>query len=76
MSTDKKPDGGPAYPVPDLYIPHLEQIAYGHHGMTLRDKFAGDALIGLLTHYLSDSTEHVATLAYQYADAMLKARGV
>jgi len=43
--------------------------------MTLRDWFAGQALAGMLIgEWLSD--KGVATLAYEYADAMLRAREV
>ena len=78
-------DGGPAFP----RIDGMEQGDYGRThihvtgGLTVRDYFAGRALQG----FLSDSnnsestkgdekhwTEAVARLAYQIADAMLKAR--
>ncbi len=43
----------------------------------LRDYFAAAALTGLLAHTtpkLAEADEWVATSAYRYADAMLKAR--
>lgn len=47
-------------------------------GMSLRDWFAGMALPGLCTtpaEFSWPSGEEVAVKAYEYADAMLKARG-
>lgn len=48
-------------------------------GMTLRDYFAAKALVGILSsnypNYCGfDACELTARVAYQYADAMLKAR--
>jgi hypothetical protein len=60
-------DGGPAFP--------FKGYAGETYGMTLRDWFAGQALAGMLIgEWLSD--KGVATLAYEYADAMLRAREV
>lgn len=88
MSTDKKPDGGCAYPLPYLSknqdngeLTYHESIG----GMTLRDKFAGDALIGLLSDSdgprqgdedPSNLCVRYAKRAYEYADAMIAARAV
>lgn len=45
-------------------------------GMSLRDYFAAKALQGLLACPIGDNTQTTyAKLAYEYADAMLKARG-
>jgi len=41
-------------------------------GLTLRDYFAGHALMS--TAHLHDSSEACAKKAYEYADAMMKAR--
>jgi len=52
--------------------------AYGHPGMTLRDYFAAQALIGCIAQLdVCDGRERVnaAWIAYQIADEMLKARG-
>lgn len=48
----------------------------GYLGMTLRDWFAGQALIGLTVHndFGSRSDEEIACGAYAYADAMIEAR--
>lgn len=68
-------DGGAAFPVPE---PGLET------GMTLRDYFAAQALPAIISTYVEANgrcigTDHfprnVPILAYQLADAMLKARG-
>jgi hypothetical protein len=63
-------DGGPAFPIfPD----------YGNHadGMSLRDYFAAKALQGMLADPNSTAghRQDFAEKAYQYADAMLAARG-
>jgi hypothetical protein len=57
-------DGGPAFPM------HPNSWEYG---MTLRDWFAGQALEGLSYHY---TAKDAVKLAYEMADAMLKAREV
>ena len=48
-------------------------------GMTLRDWFAGQALVGIIavdrfTGYAKSRRESGANMAYEYADAMLVAR--
>jgi len=63
------PDGGPAFPGFEWqnYVP----------GMTLRDWFAGQALNGMLSNgrFSGQNTDEVtASVAYQYADAMLAER--
>jgi hypothetical protein len=68
--------GGPAYPG----VVEVEEIKFTFYGMTLRDYFAGQALIGLARHREGDPTwvaagvEHAAKTAYEIADAMLRAR--
>ena len=64
-------DGGPAFPI--------ASVGCGQHpGMTLRDWFAGQAMIGLCSGINSGSDAWLincaADLAYQIADAMLEAR--
>jgi hypothetical protein len=58
-----------------------DNIKAYHPGMTMRDEFAKAAMQGAIAHGLfnadkasSDYAEYVATVAYVYADAMLKAR--
>ena len=61
-------DGGPAFPLPD-------NVGTLYHGMSLRDYFAGQALVTLatLTPHIKDRVELTST-AYRIADAMLVAR--
>ncbi len=76
-------DGGAAFPKPDVWMPNHEQLSYGENGMTLRDWYAGMALIGILPSPRSESSgsflddyshRQRAEFCYQQADAMLKAR--
>ena len=79
-------DGGPAFPVPDL---HPGALQVGSSGMSLRDWFAGQVLVGLLGKLplidqsgefgakVEDKVAYnldVADSCYQIADAMLRAR--
>jgi len=59
-------DGGPAFPALDART----MLS----GMSLRDYFAAMALQGILND-ADVFWDKAAPLAYQYADAMLKARG-
>jgi hypothetical protein len=45
-------------------------------GMTLRDYFAGQALLGLLASDVTSPLETFVKQSYRVADAMLKARSV
>ncbi len=49
-------EGGPAFPVADSHHPN-GQVQYGHNGMTLRDYFAGQALVGLCGRDLQGAGE-------------------
>jgi hypothetical protein len=80
----KTKDGGPAFHSitckgGDNFAP--PNYTY-HEGMSLRDYFAGQAMVGWLSSWTTDSSpqffeaDHVAATAYDYADAMLKAREV
>ena len=64
MFWKKVTDGGQAF------------AAYGTAGMSLRDYFAGQAMVGQLS--LGECRDlkpvGVAASAYEYADAMIKAR--
>ncbi|MDN7795872.1 hypothetical protein [Burkholderia vietnamiensis] len=76
-------DGGPAFPIPL----HEGQSYQGHapcDGITVRDYFAAEALVGMLaypgcesrgSHHNNNTPDGVAAMAYEYADAMLRARG-
>lgn len=69
--TDTPDDGGPAFPVGELGV-------NGHYGMSLRDWFAGQALVGIFAyraqHDVGLVPREVAEDAYETADAMLEAR--
>ena len=70
-------DGGPAFPR-NSFDPEI------HSGMSLRDWFAGQALVGItmsaakldaIVNYKSIYTaQEYTTIAYKLADAMLAAR--
>jgi len=69
-----KDTGGQAFP---LLFTH----ATTQEGMTLRDYFAAKAMQGAIAHGLFNAekssqnyAEYLSTIAYVYADAMLKAR--
>jgi len=74
--------GGPAFPI---VHPPVEGFTFGgveSYGLTIRDYFAAKALQGFAAHLKGarawsneTSAEANARLAYEYADAMLKARG-
>jgi hypothetical protein len=72
-------DGGPAYPIKG-YCADASGALCGevikHCGMSLRDWFAGQALVMLPHHGCGADlgTEETALAAYQIADEMLKAR--
>lgn len=67
-----KKDGGPAFPN------QSDSSGYGRApGLSLRDYFAGQALMGLIAYNRrEDDTEpeHFASRSYALADAMLKER--
>lgn len=82
MSDEKKPN----FPEQGLYaFPHSIVVPDGiggHHysacaGMSLRDYFAAQALVGIVSAKKGgwDGPEEDSKKAYQYADAMLAARG-
>lgn len=73
-------DGGPAFPVADAVYPN-GQVQSGSWGMSLRDWFAGQAMVALHSseqrggRWDSGSAKICAVNAYAMADAMLAARG-
>ncbi len=77
----EKDDGGPAFPESEFDIPPESGASYASHGgMTLRDWFAGQAIVGSTsaaddTGNIPDETiKSMAVDAYKIADAMLLAR--
>lgn len=72
--------GGPAFPVStaDSSAGHQDgPNTWQFPGMLLRDYFAAKAMQGLLIHAHKDFVmEEFAEMAYEMADAMLKARDV
>ena len=80
-----KSDGGPAFPrAPFTYADEraLTWDVKEQHGMTLRDWFASQAMVGILSGGFADTVPHddvgggsdLAYFAYQYADAMIAER--
>lgn len=69
-------DGGPAFPCdPRMMRMEADGVTLtpiGHHGMSLRDWFAGQALIAATANH--HTLESAARDAYAFADALLKAR--
>jgi hypothetical protein len=63
-------DGGSAFPCPVEYDANGQRASYGSEGMTLRDWFAGQALVGMLA---SNTKSWCAEDSYHYADAMIAA---
>jgi hypothetical protein len=78
-------DGGPAFPSPLEWREERNGATVsgvfdnGHDGMMLRDYFAAKALPEAVRQWRGGTTKDLATkaasLAYEIADAMLKARG-
>lgn len=54
-----------------LVFPQSQEV-WG--GLTLRDYFAGQALVGLIVHTADMGSDFDAACAYEYADAMLAER--
>ena len=75
-------DGGPAFPTTGVSFLDKDGNPKSKGGMSLRDYFAGQALIGFLSAFGRVEREvrdkfdvhDIATKVYYYADAMLKAR--
>ena len=71
MEENTKPHSDPAFPG---QWTHENGLIDSWTGMTLRDYFAGQVLIGLSIRREGASDEHDAKNAYALADAMLAAR--
>ena len=71
MSTQNT--GGPAFPQPDM-LEEGSTSAPGATGMTLRDYFAAKAMQGHMANPGAGGIYPASRLAYEMADAMLKAR--
>jgi hypothetical protein len=76
----KKDDGGSAFP--SYVFTEDSRTGADNPGMTLRDYFAAKALQGMLSVVEVQAQvgkgvtmENVANASYEWADAMLKARG-
>ena len=74
----KEYDGGPAFPIASEFDERRgEMVRYGTYGMSLRDYFAARAMASLMISAFGDphmTPDVLAEEAYQWADAMLKAR--
>jgi len=69
MAENKKPDGGPAFAVPG------PGSQVGQPGMSLRDYLAGIVLQScILIGKDKNTPKGVATISYNFADAMIKER--
>lgn len=73
-----KDNGGAAFPV----LPPQDTAAgiatgypFPESGMSLRDYFAAKAMQGYIVGTEEPDCDHIANVAYEMADAMLKARG-
>lgn len=73
---EKLKDGGPAFPLGDQRSQSGDITSYAEFGMTLRDFFAAKAMAALIAKYDGDdgSMDGIPSSAYQYADAMIRAR--
>lgn len=70
-------DGGPVFPSSHTGMKGGHVHTEFRNGISIRDYFAGQALIGILSAGpLRDGTTYdlVSKCAYEHADAMLKAR--
>ena len=69
-------DGGPAFPVMTYNdTGDISGTWLTDPGMSLRDWYAGQALVGISIALPDDVPKEVAQRAYKYADAMLAERG-
>jgi hypothetical protein len=69
--SEQQRDGGPAFP----HTVKGACLTQYHSGMTLRDWFAGQAMIGLVPAIAEEADAiNIGRAAYKLADAMLAAR--
>ena len=61
----------PAFPVQSVYIEDQETNS---RGMSLRDYMAAKAMQAIISSHDNTTLDFVSGKAYQYADAMMKAR--
>lgn len=78
---DKRNDGGPAFPSehdePVInFLGHERIVRCYTEGLSLRDYFAAKAMPEIYQRVDIGGFEKVASLSYQMADAMLKAREI
>lgn len=74
MNTAKMKNGGPAFPEAGLSgLPNGEFI-HGREGMTLRDYFAAQAMLGYIAGKYDLYALEKAEIAYKIADQMLEER--
>lgn len=71
---DLTDDGGPAFPV--LQRDPWDKIHVACAGMSLRDWFAGLAILGGMTNGVPVDPQQISRAAYRLADAMIAARKV
>jgi len=67
----KQNDGGQAFPMIDVVI---DGQAIGSAGMSIRDYFAGQALLGIIAHDPMENSYVMARDCYMIADAMIATR--
>ena len=75
---DRRDDGGPAFPRPHSTTDHANQceVDYAEPGMTLRDWYKGQALVGALLsgRCVGLAPDELAKDCGNMADAMLRER--
>ncbi len=74
-----KENGGPAFPQNDAVVNRINNL----DGMSLRDYFAGQALVGSMSCQMGfdgnndiKSVSMTAKMCYEFADEMLKQRAI
>ncbi len=67
---NNKMSGGPAFPVKPFSVDTCNWSA-GSEGMTLRQWYAGKALVGLLSDGYVDRPKALAASSFRVADAMI-----